>query len=893
MPEKLRSSEERTEEAIAEQKRKAEEYFNALKTKKAEPSEPPEQSEKPKTEEEIKIETLNVRKGPASQFLEELRDDANNDLEQDRKKLKGLTGKRKSSKEVRIDILENRMRDAETALNSLNESGQIEPVVDFIQKIINEHSDSLKEGHVRVFAPLDRKIFVYIKNTVEAVASKAGMGVVLPEEEIKVFENYLKQIKEKTDKKSEADVLIKNIETFKVQMVAVKPSSEKGEPGFGSAKMEALTIGKETFNKGDRIVYKMKRGEVAGVVQGFEHKKNGDIKSIIFLKDGEKNFITIKKADFLKRNPKKSGGEAPETIAATAPESETVAADALVIPVPERKPIQADTEIKPEAEKTPMEKWDGLIAKQKEIIEKISRGELSKEDGENQKKAVSWEIIKQGCKITGEDFEKAMQDIRDAAEHQFLKSIKAQFKDPGKPEMTDEAALKKYQEGEEKRFIAEGAPVWCKGIINGENNLSPEQRKSLLEKGEIGIGGRITLEKEDAAVLIKLGLDITKIKRGGLFGLGANFTIGDETKKEHFENINELNNYIAEKKQEFFKEEAEKNAKTGKEEIISTAIEQYVLDQKIKELHDNFPVQKESPPEFSENPNETASLKIESPDERLDKLNQLRYGWEQANRLSQALRENKKINIGGGEILNPENKEERKKIEEEMAVFSEEIIRVANEISRRSLRREFWQNKFKEGEIAAEKPTDFEKEEFRPEFRKWLTIEVKNIYKTSIEELKEQAKVSGKKVALKDTRSPEKVLRELGKNLPNEKEYVSKNLEEEKKDVIDKYMREFLHKTDFSAEVLRYLTDNQNVTTEDALAFALESGYDIEELRNAMVSRKWVVAGKGKVKIGEKSVDQKELQYQFEQAKQKFSERVLTEAITRLKFDYSTGNLKK
>ena len=791
---------------------------------------PPEQEEKPKTEEEIKNETLNARKGPASQFLEELRDDTNSDLEQDRKKLKSLTGKRKSSKEARIGILETRIRDAETALEPLNERGEIEPAVNFIQKAISEHADSFREGHTLVFAPIDKKFFEYIRGTVEAISSKAGTGVVLSEREIEIFEDYLKTVKEKTNKKSEADILKEKIEALRTQ---------------GVAESETVAISSDV-------------------------------------------------------EPTQIKPEAP------------------VIPVPERKPVQADTETKPEAE-TPPEfnefsfisestkgLVDGLLGKKIEAGEtpKILLGlnekkkkieaQLSVETDENikkellaKKRTICEGIIEIASERDGKDIR---EEIKGEEQKQLEISIAASgFK-----------SMENYERTMRDRYYNE--------IILG-SNLSGEQRKALIKDGEIVVSNwpsSIILGKEEVATCIRMGTDVFKTKRAGFLpGFSKKIVtidkiIDKKTGKEGrgpvgYKDIGGFERRLkTSPERASMEEEIKQKIEQRKKEIIDKGITDFVLNKKVSEIV--APLEEEeankkwesSAPEFSENPDETASLKIETPEDQLEKLNQLRYGWEQANRLFRALKENKKINIGGGEILNPENEEERKKIEEEMAVFSEEIIRVANEISGRSLRREFWQNKFKEGEIVAEKPTDFEKEEFRPEFRKWLTIEVQKIYKTSIKELKDV-----KKIALKNTRSPEKVLRELGKNLPNEKEYVSKNLEEEKKDVIDKYMREFLHKTNFSSDVLRYLTDNQNVITEDALAFALESGYDIEELRNAMVSRKWIVAGKGKVKIGEKSVDQKELQKQFENAKKKFSRRVLNEAIKRLKFDYSTGNLKK
>lgn len=238
----------------------------------------------------------------------------------------------------------------------------------------------------------------------------------------------------------------------------------------------------------------------------------------------------------------------------------------------------------------PIDKWNELVANQKEIIKKISTGELSKEDGERQKKEASWEIIKQGCEITGENFEAAQADIKTREEDQWQTSILSQF-----PNFSGD--INAYKEWQGRIFANDKKAVatWCEGVIRGQNNLSSEQKTSLLEKGEIGIGSRIVLEKEDAAVLLKSGIDITKAKRkvGKWYklwypwGTTVDFTIGEK----HFDNINHLNNFIAEEKERHIKEEFEKKYNDRKKEDTDRSIEQYVLEQKAKELHDSFPKQ--------------------------------------------------------------------------------------------------------------------------------------------------------------------------------------------------------------------------------------------------------------------------------------------------------------
>lgn len=245
---------------------------------------------------------------------------------------------------------------------------------------------------------------------------------------------------------------------------------------------------------------------------------------------------------------------------------------------PEAKP-----EVKPE---NPIAKWNELNARKTEIIKELSK-DLTKEDRkklQNEMKEVSQDMIKRGCIISGGDIKAEEEQIKKRKEIEWLRYVQTQG---------GEARVKVL---EQQMLLNDRKAIAAKyeAIINNLalSGLSDEQKKALLnpEKGELGIGGRIILNKEDVAICLWAGLDVAKMKRSWL-GLGASFTLGGKK----FDDISQLNQFIAQKKEEYIAneylaKESGPKFEERKQEIIEQSIEQVVLDRELKELHDSFPV---------------------------------------------------------------------------------------------------------------------------------------------------------------------------------------------------------------------------------------------------------------------------------------------------------------
>jgi len=324
--------------------------------------------------------------------------------------------------------------------------------------------------------------------------------------------------------------------------------------------------------------------------------------------------------------------EKAETVAIVSPLEVT---QEIKKPENEPKTESAKAEPKPEVKKPPLESWNELVAKQKEIIEKISTGGLGKQDGEKQKKEISWAMIKAGCEVTGKIFEKESVEIEAEKERQWVLSLQAQIGSPVEPK----EAEKRYKEGEEKR-LANDKDALSAGydtIIIG-SKLTDEQKRAVIKQGEISIGKRVILEKEDVAMCIRAGLDINNIKRGFL-GLSNKITVKHTDKaigEQTFQDINSLNRFIAEKKREYIKEQAGTASAERKKMIIEQSIEQNVLDTKIKEIYNSFPKISEG----SKKTIEAFNGKVETQEQMIDALKMLQAEEDRYRKLA------KKIDTG-------------------------------------------------------------------------------------------------------------------------------------------------------------------------------------------------------------------------------------------------------
>ncbi|GEM_PF-6324497 len=190
----------------------------ALKPSKPEALKPPE-PEKSKTEEEI----FEARSGAISIFLEGFKNSRIEDLQKEKEKLDGLTkndpekkSKRTKSKETRVKLLNETISDINSALISL-EQKDVKPGTGIIVEMINQQVEKFKMPKAEI-SPINTKIFTYIKKTIEGVGNK------IENEELLLFENYLKVSKEKAadDKKGKIEELQAKLEELKNKTAALK-----------------------------------------------------------------------------------------------------------------------------------------------------------------------------------------------------------------------------------------------------------------------------------------------------------------------------------------------------------------------------------------------------------------------------------------------------------------------------------------------------------------------------------------------------------------------------------------------------------------------------------------------------------------------------------------------
>jgi len=408
--------------------------------------------------------------------------------------------------------------------------------------------------------------------------------------------------------------------------------------------------------------------------------------------------------------------EAPETIV----QENTV----IVEPAePEKKEIEEPPNI-----------LKGLNEEKKKLEAQISSetDENVKKELLKQKRGLCLEILQTAGIGTGKNIE---EEIKQEEQRQLGISIAASgFK-----------SMENYEKTMRDRYFNE---------IILASNLSGEQRKALAKDGKLAINKHVILSKEEVAACIRMGIDVLKTKKA-VFSKKIKTVI----KNEKYED-NDLDSFkkSIEASQEMaaINEEARQKIEQRKNEIIDKGITDFVLNKKVLEITD--PLEEKESVEFSENPEEARSLKIETPEDQLKNLESLRTSWDQANIISTALKENKKVTLPDGEVLDPNNEENRKLLEDAKNSLSDEIINIAGKISGRNLRKE----------AAAAVNYDLEQKdpEKQNEFRDWLTKEVQKIYENSMEELKKVAQVSEKKITLEDLRPPKKIQEEIEKKYP-------------------------------------------------------------------------------------------------------------------------------
>src|SRR3989344_2336988 len=313
-----------------------------------------------KSEEQIKTEISDARKKPVLEFLEYFVRDGKNTL-------------KKNIADGVKDFLEGKIKDVEKSIKSIKKAGNIKLGRKIIGELMAERIETLREDKVS-FAGRDESFCSYIESTIAKSAQKEKRNVVvLSPEETEMFERYL------------------NAAQSKISKVGKNRNREKVEKLLEEVKML-----KETYS----LFQKRQGAPDATPPEETEKNATGDPKMDInppppILVTQE---ATAQGSLYLDFDPIVIG--AGETVDQRFRETQIVSTlDAIVNSEPEKKP------------ESPIEKWNELIANQKEITKKISDGELSKEDEEREKKEVLWEIIKQGCEISGEDVKTTEDDI--------------------------------------------------------------------------------------------------------------------------------------------------------------------------------------------------------------------------------------------------------------------------------------------------------------------------------------------------------------------------------------------------------------------------------------------------------------------------------------------------
>jgi hypothetical protein len=406
----------------------------------------------------------------------------------------------------------------------------------------------------------------------------------------------------------------------------------------------------------------------------------------------------------------------------------------------------------------PIAQWNELINEKKGISKKVSSGEMSEEEGAKDKINVSWQIIEQGCKMLGINPEEKRKEIEEEQARQWKLSLEASFGKNGDAEAKYQARERENAEREaiDKEMEKSMKLKWDKlpdsVKENYDNNISvfsqhfyEGSRREVFERTSDNAGKNgIFLSKPAFCKMINEGFDPENIRDAGatetikhFFGGGflsiaksafsgkelvaLPFTDVDGRKGSRVMGFDNLQRYIFQAEKDF-KAQAIKNAGDLDEQAQerfqknkSSAVDQFVLNRKIKEIQESLLLQQKQ---------QRRQEKIEkagkiSAGDRLEIINDLRNKKSEAEKISKALKTGRKIKTKKGEIMDPKNQKEE--LEKMKGALSDDIIRMAEQLTGRNLRKEA---KLKTGYVPDKENPDKQKQK---EFREWLTKEVKII----------------------------------------------------------------------------------------------------------------------------------------------------------------------
>jgi hypothetical protein len=371
--------------------------------------------------------------------------------------------------------------------------------------------------------------------------------------------------------------------------------------------------------------------------------------------------------------------------------------------VKKEEPIleKPESEEQKDQEKTHQNSIKFLFGQKKEVEIKLSKteGRAEKEELLQEKRELAQKILAEARQIP--QFKDIEFEIQREQEKQWEQSIAA----------SGYKSMDNYVKWHENIYYDE--------VIKG-SNLSEKQKEEISEHGSIIVSNwpkTIELEKGDVAIALKMGIDINTIKGPQWWNLfSKKIQVGDKV----FDNIGKLNEHFVQGKVDKINGEIFNRVDARKREIIEKSSDP-IIDNKIQKLTEVLFGSKK------------ASKQEASVEDRLGLLGKLRSDWNKANEIHTALKDkNWKIKTPDGKLII--GSEAKAQMEQKLGELSEDIIKAANQIEARNLKKE------------AIKATDYKLDkdpQKQKEYRRWLTDEVKKIFEKERGSIE---KTTGKKV---------------------------------------------------------------------------------------------------------------------------------------------------
>jgi hypothetical protein len=277
------------------------------------------------------------------------------------------------------------------------------------------------------------------------------------------------------------------------------------------------------------------------------------------------------------------------------------------------------------------------------------------------------------------------------------------------------------------------------------SNLSKDQELALLHGLEIRstpfLRG-VELSKKEVLGALAMGIDIKKVRYKGFF---SSKIVADG---QVFENEDKFSEYLQAGIKKF--EDKVLAKKKAEKQAVFQQNREAFAEHKIQKLVEELKGKKQEKEKVKE---KVVVVELpQTPEKKLETLNAIRFAWEQAEKVDNAIKTGKKIEVSKGEFLYPKIQE--KELIEAKGFLSDEIIKLAENLSGIKLKKE-----------AAEKTGyGFDKNpEKQKKYQKWLTKKVREIYRNEILKLEKE---TGKKIKVsKKERANKKELEKPSESL--------------------------------------------------------------------------------------------------------------------------------